>query len=164
MLLDILLISLIAIFLAAAFFFTLLPLVVPGIILTIIAAAIFIFWKGLAALGLINLIIILAMGLAYLLIDWFGGVLGAQKFGGSKYSAWGAIIGGILGIPFGGLIGVIIGVIIGAAVFELVFDRAEVEKALKVGAGAGIGFLLGSVGKIIVVAIATIAFLWGVWK
>ena len=164
MFLDILLISIIAILLAAAFPFTLLPLLIPGIILTVIAAVIFIIWKGLAALGIINLIIILAMGLFYLLIDWFGGVLGAKKFGGSKYGAWGAIVGGILGIPFGGFLGVIIGIVVGAAVFELIFDRAEVKRALTVGVGAGIGFLLGSVGKIIVVAVATIAFLWGVWK
>ena len=164
MFLDVLLVSLISIFLAAAFLFTVLPLIVPGIILTIIAAAIFIFWKGLAALGLVNLIIILAMGVIYLLIDWLGGVLGAKKFGGSKYGAWGAIAGGLLGIPLGGLLGVIMGTMIGATAFEIIFNRLEIKKSLTVGLGAGIGFLLGSVGKIIVVAVATIAFLWGVWQ
>lgn len=164
MFIDIILIILITILLGAAFLFTVLPLLIPGIILTIVAALIYIAWQGLAALGIYNLIIILAMGLAYLAIDWFGGVLGAKKFGGSKFGAWGAIVGGILGIPFGGLVGVIVGIIIGAAVFEFIFDRAEAQKALKVGLGAGLGFLLGSVGKVIVVGIATVAFLWGVWR
>jgi len=162
MLIDILLISLISILLAAAFLFTVLPLIIPGVILTIAAAVIFILWKGLATLGLFNLIVILAMGLVYLLIDWLGGVLGAKKFGGSKYGAWGAIVGGLLGIPFGGLVGVLAGTILGAAIFEIIFDRAEIKNALTVGAGAGLGFILGSFGKIIVVAIATIAFLWGI--
>ena len=144
--------------------FTVLPLVVPGIILTIIAAVIFILWKGLAALGIWNLVIILAMGLIYLLIDWLGGVLGAKKFGGSKYGAWGAIAGGLLGIPLGGFLGIVMGTMIGAAAFEIIFNRLEIKKSLTVGLGAGVGFLLGSVGKIIVVAVATIAFLWGVWQ
>jgi len=164
MLIDILLVLLIAIFVVAAFFFTVLPLIIPGIILTIIAAVIFILWKGLAALGVINLIIILAMGLIYLLIDWLGEIFGAKKFGGSKHGAWGAIIGGLAGIPLGGLIGVFIGTILGAAIFEIIFDRAKIKNALRVGAGAGLGFILGSFGKIIAVAVATAAFLWGIWK
>lgn len=164
MILDIFLVCLIAILLALAFWFTILPLFIPGIILTIIAALIFIFWKGLAALGVLNLGIILAMGLIYLLIDWLGGILGAAKFGGSKYGIWGAIIGGLLGIPFGGIFGVIIGTMVGAMAFEFFLDRAEIKKSLKVGLGAGIGFMLGAVGKIIVVSVATIAFLWGVWR
>jgi len=164
MFVDILLTSLIAVLLALAFWFTILPLFIPGIILTIIAALIFILWKGLAALGVFNLSVILAMGLIYLLIDWLGGVLGAVKFGGSKYGIWGAIIGGLLGIPFGGIIGVIAGTMIGATVFEFAFNRVEIKKALKVGLGAGAGFMLGAVGKTIVVSIATIAFLWGVFN
>ena len=162
MLIDIILVCLIAILLALAFWFTVLPLFIPGIILTIVAALIFILWKGLAVLGIINLVIILAMGLIYLLIDWFGGVLGAAKFGGSKYGIWGAIIGGLLGIPFGGIFGVIIGTMVGAMAFEFFLNRAEIEKSLKIGLGAGVGFMLGAVGKIIVVSVATIAFLWGI--
>jgi len=162
MLIDILLVCFIAILLALAFWFTILPLFIPGIILTIIAALIFILWKGLAALGIFNLCIILAMGLIYLLIDWFGGALGAAKFGGSKYGAWGAIVGGLAGIPFGGILGIIIGTMIGAMAFEYFFNQTEAKKSLKSGLGAGLGFVLGAVGKIIVVAVATIAFLWGV--
>ena len=162
MILDIFLICLIAILLSLAFWFTVLPLFIPGIILTIIAAFIFILWKGLAALGIFNLGIILAMGLIYLLIDWLGGVLGAAKFGGSKYGIWGAIIGGLAGIPFGGIFGVIIGTMVGAMAFEFFLNRAEIKKSLKIGLGAGVGFMLGAVGKIIVVSIATIAFIWGV--
>lgn len=164
MLIDILLISLIAIFLAAAFLFAILPLAVPGIILTIAAALIFVFWKGVAALGVFNLAVILTMGILYILLEWFGGVLGAKKFGGSKYGIFGAIVGGLLGIPFGGLTGVLLGTILGAAIFEMVFDRAQFKNALKVGVGAGAGFLLGAVGKIIIVAVATFIFLWGIWR
>jgi len=159
---DILLVCLIAILLTSAFWFTVLPLFIPGIILTILAALIFILWKGLAALGIINLIIILAMGAIYLLIDWLGGVLGAAKFGGSKYGIWGAILGGLAGIPFGGIFGVIIGTMVGAMAFEFFLNRMEIRKSLKIGLGAGLGFMLGAVGKIIVVSVATIAFLWGV--
>ncbi len=164
MIVDILLVCLIAILLALAFWFTILPLFIPGIILTIIAALIFIFWKGLAALGIFNLGIILAMGLIYFLIDWLSGVLGATKFGGSKYGIWGAILGGLAGIPFGGIFGVIIGTMIGAMAFEFFLNRVEIKKSLKIGLGAGVGFMLGAVGKIIVVSIATIAFLWGIIK
>lgn len=164
MLIDILLVVLIFVLLAAAFLFTLLPLVVPGIILTIAAALIFISWKGLAALGIWNLAVILLMGALYLLLDWLGGALGAKKFGGSKYGVWGAILGGIAGIPFGGLVGVILGTIIGAAVFELLFNKEKFGQSLKIGFGAGLGFVLGAAGKIVLVTIATISFILGVWK
>jgi len=164
MLLNILLIGAIVILLAAAFLFTLLPLVVPGIILTITAALIFIAWKGVAALGVFNLAVILLMGVLYLSFDWLGGALGAKKFGGSKYGVWGAILGGILGIPFGGLIGVVAGTIIGAAIFELIFNKEKFGQSLKIGFGAGLGFMLGTIGKIILVTIATISFILGVWK
>ena len=157
-------IFIIVILLAAAFLFTLLPLVIPGIILTIAAALIFIAWKGLAVLGVFNFSVILLMGALYLLFDWIGGALGAKKFGGSKYGVWGAILGGIAGIPFGGLVGVILGTIIGAAVFELLFNKEKFGQSMKIGFGAGLGFMLGAVGKIILVTVATISFILGIWK
>ncbi len=155
---------LIIVFLAAAFLFTVLPLIIPGIILTIIAALIFIFWKGLAALGVLNLIIILAMGICYLLADWLGGILGAAKFGASKFGVGGAIVGGLLGLPFGGLVGVLVGTVLGAALAEMVFERKKIKDSFRVGVGAALGFLLGTVGKIVAVAVATVVFLWAIWK
>ncbi|MDD2753799.1 MAG: DUF456 domain-containing protein [Candidatus Portnoybacteria bacterium] len=164
MIVNILLICIIVILLTAAFLFTILPLVVPGIIFTIAAALILVFWKGMAALGIWNLAVILLMGVLYFSFDWLGGALGAKKFGGSKYGVWGAIIGGILGIPLGGLPGVILGTVIGAAVFELLFNKEKFGQSLKIGFGAGLGFVLGTFGKVILVIIATISFVSGVWK
>ncbi len=162
MVIDILLWGLITILLMAAFVFTALPLMLPGIILTMIAAVIFVAWKGLAELGVLNFSIIFGLGALYLLADWLGGIWGAKKVGASKYGLIGSIVGAMLGVFIGGPIGVVLGTLLGAMLFEIVFNREEFKKAFKIGLGAAIGFLLGTLGKLIAVAIATGIFIWGI--
>ncbi len=96
------------------------------------------------------------------LLDYYAGALGAKKYGASKAGVWGAIIGGILGIIFLGFIGIIVGPILGALAAELLAGKAPKE-ALKSGWGSFIGFLAGSLFKVIIGFIMIGTFIWWIF-
>jgi len=90
--------------------------------------------------------------LEYLLV-----VLGTRKFGGSKASVWGAVLGGIagalLGAPFfgvGAFFGTFAGIFLGACLVEWYLFR-DVKKSLMAGAGGVFG-RAGSIAAKLVLA------------
>lgn len=96
------------------------------------------------------------------LLDYYAGALGAKKYGASKAGVWGAIIGGILGIIFLGFIGIIVGPILGALAAELLAGKT-LKEALKSGWGSFIGFLAGSLFKVIIGFIMIGTFIWWIF-
>ncbi len=105
-------------------------------------------------LGAITLVIFLA--------DYFLPPLITKSFGGTKYAAWGSIIGMILGM-FIPPIGIILGMLLGAFIGELAFAKTSGEQALLSTLGTFVGFIVGTGLKlalcfyIIYVVIAEIA-------
>lgn len=79
--------------------------------------------------------------------DTVANLVGVKKFGGSKAGMWGSTIGLLVGpfvIPFAGII---VGPFLGAIIGELLVDRTDFKKAVKVGVGSVIGFLTSVVTK-----------------
>ena len=76
-----------------------------------------------------------------------------RRFGGSKAGVWGCNIGlvlSLIGLPFGpqGLLGIIVWPFVGALVGEL-FSQGELRPALRAATGAFVGFLSGTLLKVV---------------
>ncbi len=98
-------------------------------------------WWTFVVLGLL-----LAIGQAF---DFFSGAAGAKWFGGTKWGAAGAIVGGIAGMffmPFG----LLVGPLVGAYAFEAIFAKQETKPAVISGVGSAVGTLANLVVKVII--------------
>lgn len=90
-------------------------------------------------------------------LDYIVPAWGTKKFGGTKYGSWGSILGLLVGVfilpsivvlgPFG-LIGIIAGPFFGALIGEKI-GGMQSDKALKAAFGSFIGFLAGTLMKIL---------------
>lgn len=101
---------------------------------------------GIAWWGFAILVLLMAMAQAFEIIS---GSLGAKWFGGSKWGAIGALVGGIAGLfflPFG----LLVGPLVGAFGFEKAFAKMDNRESTVSGVGSVIGVLAGMVFKIVV--------------
>jgi uncharacterized protein YqgC (DUF456 family) len=89
-----------------------------------------------------GIIIVLVSILDYLIPIW-----GTKFFGGSKYGVWGSMAGLLAGL-FLPPVGIIVGPLIGAIAGEMLAGNSR--NALKAGLGSFIGFLAGTVVKLLV--------------
>ncbi len=79
-------------------------------------------------------------------VDLAAGALGARAFGASKWAVLGSGVGLLVGL-FLGVPGILLGPPVGALAFEYARDP-NFERALRAGAGAFVGFVLGSAVKV----------------
>ncbi|MGB0774273.1 MAG: DUF456 domain-containing protein [Akkermansiaceae bacterium] len=90
-------------------------------------------------------------------LEFMSGAMGTRWFGGSRWGAAGALIGGIVGMffmPFG----LILGPLIGAMICEFAFAKKEVRPATVSGVGSVLGTLAGLLIKIVVGVLMVIWF------
>ena len=89
-----------------------------------------------------GIIVIIVSILDYVIPIW-----GTKIFGGSKFGVWGSMVGLLAGL-FIPPVGIIIGPFIGAVAVEMIAGNRH--NALKAGFGSFIGFLAGTVMKLLV--------------
>ena len=99
------------------------------------------------------LVVTAVLALIITVLDYVVPSLATKRQGGSKYGIWGCNIGlviSIIGLPFGpqGLLGVIFWPFVGALVGEYIKSR-EMAPALKAAWGAFLGFLTGTLLKLV---------------
>ena len=80
-------------------------------------------------------------------LDYIIPIYGTKRFGGTKYGMWGCVIGLIGGLWMGPL-GLIIGPFAGAFIGEMI-GNAQSEHAMKAALGSFMGFLLGTLLKLV---------------
>lgn len=90
-------------------------------------------------------------------MDYVFPIIGAKKMGGSKAGSWGCTIGMLVGM-FIGPVGIILGPFMGAIVGELI-DGKEASKAFVAGVGSFLGFLAGTISKLIVSVALLVVFI-----
>ena len=86
-------------------------------------------------------------------LDYIVPAWGTKQFGGSKWGTWGSAIGVIVGLFFGPW-GIILGPFLGAVLFELIGGKPSKE-AIRAGWGSFIGFLTGTILKLICCGLMT---------
>lgn len=96
------------------------------------------------------------LAVAALAADFAVSLYGARTLGASRLGIVGAAIGGLVGLFFGPF-GILLGPFIGAFGFEFAGGRALRESA-RAGAGATLGLLVGSVGKVACAMSMTLLF------
>ncbi|MGR3318708.1 MAG: DUF456 domain-containing protein [Candidatus Anammoxibacter sp.] len=108
-------------------------------------------WNVLIVFGILTVFTLIA--------DFFANMYGAKKFGASKWGIIGSTVGMIIGAITTGVIGLIVGSFLGAVVFELLLGR-KFKDAFNAGLGAFIGFLAGSLLKLIIGFVMIGVFIW----
>ncbi|HEX3033095.1 MAG TPA: DUF456 family protein [Bacillota bacterium] len=139
---------------------TVVPLI-PGLVLifgSALAYGIFDAFIHITPGVMIVLGLLTGLGLA---LDYFAGVIGAQRFGASRYGTWGAVIGAVAGLvflpfgPFGIIVLPAVGVVLGE-----VLAGNSLEKALASAWGTCMGMLGGAVAKIGIGILMIGIFIW----
>lgn len=88
--------------------------------------------------------------------DYILPILGAKRYGSSKYGVWGSIIGLVLGPLIIPVIGILVGPFIGAVVGEIMVGKKEFEDGLR----AGFGSFLGLLGSTIIQLVLSLVFFY----
>ena len=116
------------------------PMVFGGIWL---AAAV----DGYRHLGVWWLLIIGAIGVVGVVVDFVAGALGAKRVSASPRALWGATMGTVIGMFFG-IPGLLFGPFIGAILGELASGNSVLRSA-HVGVGTWLGLLFGTLLKLV---------------
>jgi len=124
---------------------TVLP-VLPGTVLVFAGLLLAAWLQDFAQVGWITVAVLGALTLLSFVVDFVASAVGAQRVGASRGAIAGAAIGTVIGIPFG-IPGLIAGPFLGAVVGELA-ARPDVLQAGKVGVGAWVGFVVGTLLKL----------------
>lgn len=119
---------------------------VPGVPLVFAGMWLAAWADGYRHIGAFTLILLGALALVALAIDFVAGLLGAKKVGASPRALWGASLGALVGLFFG-LPGLIFGPFLGALAGEFTVG-SPFEHATRVGIGTWLGLLFGTLAKV----------------
>lgn len=92
------------------------------------------------------------------ILEFLSGAMGTRWFGGSKWGAAGALVGGVVGLffmPFG----LILGPLIGSMLFEFILAKKEAKPATVSGIGSVLGTVAGLVVKMVVGVLMIVWFI-----
>ncbi len=85
----------------------------------------------------------LVVSIAVIAADFVFPAMMTKRFGGSRYGSIGATVGIFVGL-LAGHAGVILGPFLGAVIGELLHDKTDTQRALRVGFGSFMAFIVGT--------------------
>lgn len=139
---------------------TVLP-ALPGIPLIYLGYLVYGLFSGWQDYGTGTMVLWGVVTAASLALDYYAPMLGARRSSSSILGMWGSFAGAIIGLILFSLPGLLIGTFAGAVIGELM-ARRSIEEALRAGKGAIVGFLVGSLLKVVVGLIMIGVFIWQV--
>jgi uncharacterized protein len=139
---------------------TVLP-VLPGIALIYCAYLFYGLFTSWQYYGVWTMILWGVVTAATFALDYFAPMLGARRSNSSILGIWGSFAGSVIGLVLFGLPGLIVGTFAGALIGELMARRPATQ-ALRSGWGALVGFLAGSLIKVVIGLIMVGVFIWQV--
>ena len=132
----------------------LVPLGLPGLWVMVGGVVGYGALTGFRTIGIATMALVLGLALLGELVEWWVGFGLTERYGGSRRSAWGALVGGVagavVGVPVpivGSVIGAFLGAFAGAALFEYTVSRTATV-AVRAGWGAVLGRAAGAAAKI----------------
>jgi len=109
-----------------------------------------------------TLVIILAIvTILVIAMDYILPLLGAKRYGASKWGIWGSVLGMVIGI-FWSPLGMLLGAFIGAVAIEWLVGKKK-EEALRAGWGVMMGTLLVTILRLGVSGMMTYYFVRTLW-
>jgi hypothetical protein len=136
--------------------------VIPSTPLIWLGIFIYAVCDGFESISWLLLLIFAVLTVFSVALDYFGGIIGAKKYGATKWGMIGSIIGGIAGFFAGGIVGLVFGPFLGAVLLELVFGK-DLKGAFKSGVGTLVGFIGGAIAKLAIGVIMIGIFIWKVF-
>lgn len=130
----------------------------PGVPIAAVGALLAAWLTGFQELTLVPLLVVAALVVLALVLDYVAGFVGAKRYGASRSGIWGSIIGALLGLFFFPPFGFLIGALGGAILAELLSGR-QAQEALRAGVGVFVGTLGGMVANLfILIALGLVVF------
>jgi uncharacterized protein YqgC (DUF456 family) len=134
----------------------------PGPLLIFVGAFVYAAATSFTVIGPGRLVVLGVMTVLAWVLAHFASVLGARRYGGSRWAVLGAILGAMFGV-FLGPLGLVIGPAVGAVGFELA-ATGNLDRSVRGGVGAVVGVVAGVVAHFIIAAIMIALFLWWAWR
>lgn len=122
--------------------------ILPGVMLAY-AGLVCSYFCSFSQISASSMWIYLALTIIVSILDYILPAYMTKLSGGSKAGQRGATAGLIVGMLMGSIVGAIIGPFIGAVVGELIADSSNKNRAIKVGLGSFLSFIVGTGFKII---------------
>jgi len=126
--------------------------IIPGIPLAWLGLFIYAIGTGFDRISLLVVVILFILMVIISVMDFLAPMWGAQKYKASKFGILGAFLGLIAGVITFNLWGIIFGPFIGAFSFEVI-ARRRLKGAFNAAVGTFIGFIAGTLIKIIFISI-----------
>lgn len=126
--------------------------VLPGVPLAWLGLFIYAIGTGFDRISVVATVVFFILMLLALSIDFIAPMLGAGKYKASKYGIIGTFLGFTIGVIFFSFWGIIVGPFVGALLGELIAKRPP-GQAFKSAIGAFLGFIAGTLFKVICILI-----------